>query len=115
MCVFVCNDHTTNCYYIAVFSVKLAYVFYHCSHIFFFTYREQFPVADLFVAKSLEHFLSKKRMEDLLWAQCQVTPTQSFEGKHFYSPSQNQHWEHLLGLIVSLPELVSNRLKMDVR
>ena len=54
-------------------------------------------------------------MDDLLWNQCLITPTQSLEGRHFYSPSVQDHWNHLLRLVVSLPELTANRLRLNVK
>ena len=64
---------------------------------------------------SLEHFLKKDRLVDVFWQQCMVKPTQVLNQRHVYSPSVQSTWHRLERLIVSLPDLITNRLKLSTR
>ncbi|XP_066924697.1 telomere length regulation protein TEL2 homolog isoform X1 [Clytia hemisphaerica] len=64
------------------------------------------------LCESLVNFLKKDRLVDVFWQQCMVKPTQVLNQRHVYAPSVQTTWDHLERLIVTLPDLISNRLKL---
>lgn len=66
-------------------------------------------------ANCITYLLENGKLIDLIWKQCLELPVQVINGKSVYSPSVNMQWDNLIKIVVGLPDIVANKLKLKTK